>query len=118
MGAVWAAAAVLLLALPACGDDARISAPAPSPVGKEVGGSVVQFADCRDWRDGSRPDRVATVERLRRQLTPERSKTASSPLPDARAYELIDKACAPAWAASLRLYKLYVRMQGFAPLSQ
>ena len=55
---------------------------------------------------------------LRGQLTPQRSKTAESPLPDERAYESSRRACAPDLADSLRLYKLYVRMQGFAPLSE
>jgi hypothetical protein len=31
---------------------------------------------------------------------------------------MFEKACAPAYSESLRLYKLYVRMQGFAPLNQ
>ena len=93
------------------GEDAK-------PVGKETAGSVVQFADCGDWRAGSRAQRVVTVERLRGQLTPQRSKTAASPLSDERAYALLQKACTPGYAESLRLYKLYVRMQGFAPLSQ
>jgi hypothetical protein len=79
---------------------------------------VVQFADCGDWRAGNRDERVATVKALRGQLTPQRSKTAESPLPDDRAYALLDKACRPAFADSIRLYKLYVKMQGFAPLSE
>jgi hypothetical protein len=117
----WAPAAGALLAIltAGCGSGGDSSrSPAVKPVGEDTAGSVVQFADCGDWRAGSRAQRVVTVERLRGQLTPQRSKTAASPLPDARAYALIQKACAPAFAQSLRLYKLYVRMQGFAPLSQ
>ena len=115
-----ATAVLATVALAACGDGGGTPSPAApaKPVGKETAGSVVQYADCGDWRKGSRPERFATVRALRGQLTPQRSKTAESPLPDARAYELLDKACRPDWAASLRLYKLYVRMQGFAPLSQ
>ncbi len=115
-----AAAVLAAVAVAACGDGGETASPAAptKPVGKETAGSVVQFADCGDWREGTRPERFATVRALRGQLTPQRSKTAESPLPDARAYELLDKACRPDWAASLRLYKLYVRMQGFAPLSQ
>ena len=97
-----------------CGDGGE---PA-KPVGEDVQGSVVQYADCGDWRAGSRAERMVTVQALRGQLTPQRSKTAASPLRDERAYELLQKACTPAYAESLRLYKLYVRMQGFAPLSQ
>jgi hypothetical protein len=102
------------------GDDGQASEPEPAAqaVGKEIAGSVVQYADCGDWREGSRAERVATVEQLRGQLTPQRSKSAASPLPDERAYEMLDKACTPEFSESLRLYKLYARMQGFAPLSE
>jgi hypothetical protein len=119
-----ALAAVLVAAAAGAGcgaggdDDSAASRAGAQPVGKESAGSVVQFADCGDWRRGSRDERLVTVERLRGQLTPQRSTTAESPLSDERAYELLDKACAPAYADSLRLYKLYVRMQGFAPLSE
>ena len=118
-----AAAAALLAVIVAagCGRDerARSSAtPAAKPVGQESAGSVAQFADCGDWREGTKAERLATVEVLRGHLTPQRSKSAASPLSDERAYELLDKACSPGYAESLRLYKLYVRMQGFAPLSE
>jgi hypothetical protein len=118
--ALVAALAVLAAAAAGCGgDDARSSASrdAVKPVGEESAGSVVQFADCGDWRAGTRAQRLVTIERLRGQLTPQRSTTAASPLSDARAYQLLDKACTTDFASSLRLYKLYVRMQGFAPLS-
>ena len=114
---------VALLVAAACagcgGDEPRASkaTAAAQPVGKSSAGSVVQFADCGDWRAGSSAERAVTVVHLRRQLTPQRSKTAESPLADDRAYALLDRACRPAFAESLRLYKLYVRMQGFAPLS-
>jgi hypothetical protein len=120
----WVTAAAVLAAV-ACaagcgGEEARSPAAGEEvkPVGRESAGSVVQFADCSDWRAGTRAERVVTVERLRGQLTPQRSKDAASPLRDERAYELLDKACTPAYAGSLRLYKLYVKMQGFAPLSE
>jgi len=109
-----AAALVAAAAVAGCGDEGEDA----KPVGRESAGSVVQFADCGDWRRGSRAARMVTVERLRGQLTPQRSATAASPLRDERAYALLDRACTPAYAESLRLYKLYVRMQGFAPLSQ
>ena len=88
------------------------------PVGRESGGSVVQLADCGDWRRGTEAERYATVEALRGQLTPQRSPNAASPLPDDRAYELLQKTCATPNGESLRLYKLYVKMQGFAPLME
>ena len=116
------AALVVGVACVGCGegDDGQRGAAAAKvpPVGKDIAGSVVGFADCADWRKGSRAEREVTIDRLRGQLTPQRSKSAASPLPDEHAYTLIDKACRPAWASSMRLYKLYVRMQGFAPLSE
>jgi hypothetical protein len=117
----WAVALVAVAASGGCGggqSPSQSRGAAAEPVGKSSAGSVVQFADCGDWRGGSRASRMVTVEHLRRQLTPQRSKTAESPLADDRAYALLDRACRPAYAESLRLYKLYVRMQGFAPLSQ
>ena len=122
MARAWAAviAGLAILAGAGCGgEQARpSSAPAAKPVGQETAGSVAQFADCGDWKKGTKAERAATVDVLRGQLTPQRSRTAESPLPDERAYELLDRACAPGFADSLRLYKLYVRMQGFAPLSE
>jgi hypothetical protein len=109
------AAALSVAALAGCGDDDDEPA---KPVGKESAGSVVQFADCRDWRKGTVDERHATIDALRGQLTPERSKTAASPLSDDRAYAVFQKACAQDYASHLRLYKLYVRVQGFAPLSE
>jgi hypothetical protein len=103
-----------LAALSGCGEDDQ--PPAAQPVGEESGGSVVQYADCGDWRRGTPDERRATVVELRRQLTPQTSKTGESPFPDERAYELLDKSCRTDFAKSLRLYKLYVRAQGFAPL--
>lgn len=80
-------------------------------------GSVAQFADCADWKAATREQRLATIADIRGQNTPQRSKTAASPLSDEAAYEKFETACAPEWADSLRLYKMYVRMQAFAPLS-
>ncbi|HET8820044.1 MAG TPA: hypothetical protein VFM57_00720 [Thermoleophilaceae bacterium] len=99
------------------GDEETPPAKAAMPVGNPSAGSVVQFADCGDWRRGSAAARVATIKELRGQLTPQSSRTATSPLADERAYEILNRACKFETAASLRLYKLYVRAQGFAPLS-
>ena len=104
-----------------CGGDDQPAKPAKDKaqsVGKRVAGSVVQFADCDDWRRGSRADRQATVLELRDQLTQQGSRSNASPLPDKRAYAIFQKACKPDYAGSLRLYKLYARAQGFAPLAE
>ena len=104
--------------LAGCGDEETPPAKSARPVGNPSAGSVVQFADCGDWRRGSAAARVATIKELRGQLTPQSSRTAASPLADERAYEILDRACKFETAGSLRLYKLYVRAQGFAPFSE
>ena len=111
---VTALAAVTAVA--GCGGDDSPGKAAAQPVGDLSGGSVAQSADCGDWKGGTRKARYATIEVLRGQLTPQLSKTAASPLSDDRAYEVFQNACSPAWADSLRLYKLYVKVQGFEPL--
>ena len=121
--ALTAAGLAAVMALAGCGGDdkekpgGQKAAPA-KPVGESSAGSVVQYADCRDWRRGSVADRRATVVELRRQLTPQTSTTAESPLADDRAYEILQKTCQNGFAHSLRLYKLYVRAQAYAPLSE
>lgn len=115
------AALFVAAALAGCGDNGGDKAAAPAapegkPVGPESQGSSVQYADCGDWLRASVPDKQATVVALRGQLTPQVSETAESPLDDGRALEILDKACGPKFARSLRLYKLYVRAQAFAPL--
>lgn len=97
--------------------DARDS-PRPAdvqPVGDISGGSVAQYANCGDWRKGTKAERYATIEVLRGRLTPDSSKTAASPLTDDRAYEVFQEACAQG-IDSLRLFKLYARVQAFEPL--
>ena len=117
---VLLAALVAATAVAGCGDDPKPSSQSSGakPVGKESAGSVVQFANCGDWRKGSPAERYATVRAIRGQLTPQLSKTAASPLPDERAYAMLQRTCSAGTLDSLRLYKLYVRMQGFAPLAE
>lgn len=102
------------------GDEPAQPVPAKAqPVGKLSTGSVVQFADCSDWNRGTRAEREATVRVLRDQLTEQTSRSGASPLSDKRAYKVIQKTCtATDYAGSLRLYKLYARVQGFAPLAE
>ena len=108
-----ALAAVLMFA--ACGDDDDDGEKA-KPVGYELGGSVVQVADCGDWAEGTEAERRATVVELRRQLTPQTDATPESALSDDRAYELLNNTCSTPRFESLRLYKLYAKAQGFSPL--
>lgn len=87
-------------------------------VGPRIAGSVVQYADCGDWRRGTRREREATVVELRDQLTAQSESDTASPLPDDRAYRILNKSCAQGYARSLRLYKLFAKAQGFAPLGE
>jgi hypothetical protein len=117
---------VALLALAGCGaeDQPEQTAAASDkpvdvdPAGTSRAGSVAQFADCGDWKAATREERFATIADIRGQHTPQQSTTAASPLSDERAYEVFQEACSPEWADSLRLYKLYVKVQGFAPLAE
>lgn len=102
------------------GDDPKEARDPPrpagaQPVGDMSGGSVAQYANCGDWRKGTRAERYATIEVLRGRLTPDSSKTAESPLSDDRAYEVFQETCAQG-LDSLRLFKLYARVQAFEPL--
>jgi hypothetical protein len=113
-----------VIALPACGagdDGAGGTNGKPVDirgVGLVSGNSTAQFANCKDWRGGTRKQRYATIEDIRGQLTPQRSKTAESDLSDEAAYKVFQHACAADFTDQLRLYKLYARAQAFAVLSE
>lgn len=128
LSASCAAALFVLALLTGCGDsgsDGSAGAEgseseavaAAEPVGEPSAGSVVQYADCADWNRGSLAEKQATVIELREQLTPQTSETAESDLDDERALEILNGACKAGFSDSLRLYKLYVRAQAFAPLA-
>lgn len=110
--ASWLLVAALVAAT-GCGDDDDDAA---KPVGKESAGSVVQFADCTDWRKGSVAEREATIDVLKAQLTPQTAETPRSALDDDEAYEILQNFCSAEFSDRLRLYKLYVKAQGFSPL--
>ena len=124
-----AALAVASLAWAGCGgsdEPEKKREPAAKPadtrtaesVGPRIAGSVVQYADCGDWRKGTRREREATVDELRDQLTAQSQRDTSSALPDDRAYRILQKSCSQDYAASLRLYKLFAKAQGYAILGE
>lgn len=126
-GAVAAALAAGLLAAGCGGSDSgsgdersatRTDTRTAESVGPRIAGSVVQYADCDDWKRGTRAEREATVDELRDQLTAQDQRDTTSALPDERAYEILQKSCAQDYAGSLRLYKLFAKAQGFAPLGE
>jgi hypothetical protein len=116
------------VALPACGEDGGEGDRDPGRdrdapvdirgVGLMSGNSTAQFANCRDWREGSMKRRYATIEDIRGQLTPQSSKSAVSDLSDAKAYRIFERVCASEFSDELRLYKLYARAQAFAPFTK
>ena len=114
--AVCATAAAALLG---CGDSSDFredAGPAPRPLGKQLGGSVAPLAECGDWKGGARDRKFATIADIRSQVNRTDTGITSPPLSDAEAMALFDNACAPAYAASFRLYVLYARAAGYAPL--
>lgn len=120
MPALLAATAV---GLGACGERDSGARDSGDAGGQQVAGvgpvranSTAQFASCRDWRRGSEDERYATIADIRGQLTPQTATNADSDLPDETAYEIFQKVCANDYSDSLRLYKLYVRAQAYAPL--
>ena len=121
---VLAAAAIGLPACGADGDDDTAAAGRSKDgpvdirgVGLVRGNSTAQFANCKDWRGGSREQRYATIEDIRGQLTPQSSESAVSDLSDKEAYRVFQRVCANEFSDELRLYKLYAHAQAFAPLS-
>jgi hypothetical protein len=106
---------VAVAALAGCGgaDEPKSAA---KPAGPEIAGSVVQYADCRDWRRATVEERHATIDALKGQLTPQTATTPDSALDDDEAYEILSNFCRAKFADSLRLYKLYAKAQGFSPL--
>jgi len=107
------------LILGGCGGEDRAGgdSAAAEGVGLVVAGSTAQFANCGDWRRGTVAQRYVTVADIRGQLTPQSSLTEDSDLSDQSAYRIFQSSCATDGADQLRLYKVYARAQGFAPLS-
>lgn len=115
LAAVLGTAAALSAA--GCGDDER---PAARPLGKTLGGSVAPLAQCSDWTAGARARararRLATIADIRNQVNRGDTGIKAPPLSDAEATKLFDRACAASYARGFRLYVIYARAAGFAPL--
>jgi len=105
----------LAAATAGCGDDDG-SEPAAKPAGAEIAGSVVQYADCEDWRRATDSERYATIDALKGQLTPQTAEVPESALDDDQAYEIFENFCNAKFGDRLRLYKIYAKAQGLSPL--
>ena len=116
-----AACAAVVTAL-GCGADEsdRTTDDAPAPavraLGQQVGGSVAPLAQCSDWRGGAYARKLATIADIRGQVNRDDTGIKAPPLSDTEAMALFDNACAETYAGSFRLYVLYARAAGFAPL--
>jgi hypothetical protein len=88
------------------------------PLGQVTAGSVAQLAQCRDWKAGTRAERLATIADVRAQVNLRDGSVQIPALDDKRAYALFQSACSEDFASSFRLYKLYARATGFAYLGR
>jgi hypothetical protein len=107
------ALAVAALILAACGSDPEPAEKA-KPVGDVLVGSVAPLAQCADWTEGTRAERLATIDDVQEQVNLRDSAVKTPKLSDATAYRLLDTTCRKPFAASFRLYKLYARAASFA----
>lgn len=110
--AALATAALVLTLAAGCGGDPAGSA----AVGEVRAGSVAALADCAAWRAGSVDERLATIAEARSQVGRAAGGRAEPLLSDADAYSFLERACAPEYAASFRLYKLLNRAASFSRL--
>ncbi len=115
-------AAVVVLALPLAwallgGDDSASGGTSAVGVGQVRAGSVAQLAQCSDWNEGGPADRFATIADINDQVNQAGADGPTPDLPEDEAYDLFERACAPAYASGFRLYKLYIRAGAFGQLA-
>ena len=101
-----------------CGGGEDEGKSAAKPLGQELAGSVAHLAQCKDWVGGSRERKLATIDDIRAQVNRRDTGIQSPPLSDEEALGLFDRACSNRYARSFRLYVLYARAAGFAPLTR
>ena len=112
-------AGALALGLGACGGGPEPEAGAAGEadaVGQQLGGSVAQLAQCRDWNAGTEAQRVATIEDIRSHVNLEDTGVEASELSDAEAMEVFDNGCDEPAADGYRLHVMYARAAAFKPL--
>jgi hypothetical protein len=109
---------VLALVAAGCGGDSGDSAGEREvkPLGPLLAGSVAHLAQCKHWVGGSRERKLATIEDIRSQVNRRDTGVRAPALSDEEALGLFDRACSNSYARSFRLYVVYARAAGFAPL--
>lgn len=115
-GALVAALVAAALAVTACGGAEGEPGPEATGVGKPIAGSVAPLAQCSDWVEGTREERLVTIVDIRAQLNQAGADGPTPDLPDDDAYALLERACANDYASGFRLYKLYARGAAFSRL--
>jgi hypothetical protein len=106
------------LAIGACGDESDDAEDAAQPVGQELGGSVAQLVQCRDWVGASDDRKLATVADIRSQVNRQDAGVTASELSDDEAIEVFDNGCDEPSAAGYRLHVMYARAAAFKPLRE
>jgi hypothetical protein len=103
-------------ALAGCGDSGE--GESAEPVGQELGGSVAQLVQCRDWVEATEAQKIATIADIRSQVNREDAGVTTSELSDDEAMEVFENGCDEAHAAGFRLHVMYARAAAFKPLRE
>ena len=111
---VATAGAVVALGLSSCGGGDE--PPKAEPLGEKLGGSVATLVNCQDWAGGPRDRKLATIADIRNQVSRDDTAVKAPPLSDAEALKLFDLECSRSYSKGFRLYVLYARAAGWAPL--
>ena len=99
-------------------DGGVIDVSGTKPLGEQTAGSVAQLVQCRDWNRGDEAQKVATIADVRGQVNSGGAGIDAPPLSDNEAMDVFDHACEPDHAQGFRLYILYARAAGVAPLTR
>ena len=107
-----------ILTMGSCGNQTDDTEDPARPVGQELGGSVAQLVQCRDWVGATDEQKLATVADIRSQVNREDAGVSASELSDDEAIEVFDNGCDEPAAAGYRLHILYARAAAFKPLRE
>jgi hypothetical protein len=88
-----------------------------APVGDVLVGSVAPLAQCSDWNEGTRAQRLATIADIRAQVNLRDGPVRTAELSNQAAYRVLRSTCGNGFAKSFRLYKVYAKAASFAPFA-